>query len=79
MGKFNPACFDFSKPHELPDWKLRWKRNHAASELEQKSGRTQVSSLIYAMGADADVIYRSFVFDADKEEDENDHDCFDEV
>ena len=76
MGKFNPpACFDFSKPQEWPVWKLRWERYHAASELERKPGRTQVSSLIYAMGADAEVIFRSFVFDADKGEDENNHDC----
>ena len=76
MGKFNPpACFDFSKPQEWPDWKSRWERYHAASELERKPGRTQVSSLIYAMGADAEVIFRSFVFDAAKGEDENDHDC----
>ena len=76
MGKFNPpACFDFSKPQEWPDWKSRWERYHAASELERKPGRTQVSSLIYAMGADAKVIFRSFVFDADKGEDENNHDC----
>ena len=74
MGKFNPpTCFDFAKPQEWPDWKKRWERYRAASELEGKSGRTQVSSLIYAMGADAETIFESFNFDEEGED--GDHDA----
>ena len=61
MGKFNPPeSFDFSKPQLWTDWRKRWVRYHTATELSNKSQAVQVSSLIYAMGQKAEVIYKTF-------------------
>ena len=64
MAKFSPPeKFDFTKPQNWPDWRKRWVRFHAATKLGKEDGAVQVSSLIYAMGQDAETIYESFTFD----------------
>jgi hypothetical protein len=43
-------------------WLQRFDRFRSASGLEDKSGVTQVNSLIYSMGPEADDIFAVFLF-----------------
>lgn len=71
MAKFNPpANFSFDKPTEWPDWKQRFERYRIATKLNKDDGTVQVSCLIYAMGAEAENIFKSFTFAEDKEKDD---------
>ncbi|XP_063063818.1 uncharacterized protein K02A2.6-like [Engraulis encrasicolus] len=75
MAKFNPPInFSFDKPAEWPDWKQRFVRYRTATKLADEDGAVQVSSLIYAMGSQAENVFRSFTF-VGEGEDENDFDC----
>lgn len=66
MAKFNPpANFPFDKPTEWPDWKQRFERYRLATKLNKDDGEVQVSCLIYAMGNEAENIYKSFTFTDD--------------
>jgi hypothetical protein len=49
-----------SKPEKGHTWIQRFDRFRSASGLEGKSGVTQVNSLIYSMGPEADDIFASF-------------------
>ena len=72
MAKFHPPeAFDFTKPQNWPEWRQRWKRFHSATKMSAEPGEVQVSSLIYAMGQEAETIYSSFVFQ--EEAHANDH------
>ena len=72
MAKFHPPeAFDFTKPQNWPEWKQRWKRFHSATKMSTEPGEVQVSSLIYAMGQEAETIYSSFVFERDQANDHN--------
>ena len=63
MAKFNPpANFPFDKPTEWSDWKQRFERYRLATKLNKDEGEVQVSCLIYAMGNEAENIYKSFTF-----------------
>ena len=63
MAKFNPpTSFAFDKPTEWPDWKQRFERYRITAKLNKDGGPVQVSSLIYAMGNEAENIYKSFTF-----------------
>jgi hypothetical protein len=63
MPKFNPPeSFPFDKPSEWPEWKARFSRYRIASKLTSEDGLVQVSSLIYAMGSEAEHIYKTFKF-----------------
>ena len=55
-----PEPFTFSRPEEWVRWIRRFERFRVASGLTQKDGEVQVSTLIYAMGDQADDILRSF-------------------
>jgi hypothetical protein len=55
-----PEPFNFSKPETWHKWIQRFDRFRYASGLEDKSGVTQVNSLIYSMGPEADDIFASF-------------------
>jgi hypothetical protein len=55
-----PEPFNFSKPQTWHKWIQRFDRFRSASGLEDKSGVTQVNSLIYSMGPEADDIFASF-------------------
>lgn len=73
MAKFNPpANFSFDKPAEWPNWKQRFVRFKTPTKLSNEDGVVQVSSLIYAMGSEAENVFRSFTFG--ENEDENDFD-----
>ena len=63
MPKFNPPpSFNFSNPSEWPDWKQMFERYRIATKLHKDEG-IQVNSLIYAMGKEAEHIFKSLVFD----------------
>jgi hypothetical protein len=55
-----PESFNFSKPETWHKWIQRFDRFLSPSGLEDKSGVTQVNSLINSMGAEADDIFASF-------------------
>ena len=52
-----PEPFNFSKPETWHKWIQRFDRFRSASGLEDKSGVTQVNSLIYSMGPEANDIF----------------------
>ena len=55
-----PQSFDFSTPSEWTGWRNRWKRFRFANKVNKETQETQVSSLIYAMGPEAEHILASF-------------------
>ena len=55
-----PEPFNFSKLETWHKWIQRFDRFRSASVLEDKGGVTQVNSLIYSMGPEADDIFASF-------------------
>ena len=70
MASFNvapPEKFSF-KPEECPKWIRRFERFRAASELNKKPEDTQISTLIYSMGDEADDILSSFTMSDDDRE-----------
>lgn len=71
MAKFNPPTnFPFDKPTEWPDWKQRFERYRIATKLHKDEGQVQVSCLIYAMGNEAENIYKSLTFATDESRDD---------
>ena len=54
-----PKRFDFSQPNEWPRWVRRFERFRQASGLAEKAKESQVSTLVYAMGDEADDIFSS--------------------
>ena len=54
-----PEKFDFSRQEEWPKWSRRFKRFRQASGLA-KEEESQINTLIYAMGDQADDILNSF-------------------
>ena len=55
-----PEPFTFSRPEEWPKWIKRFERFCLASDLHKKDGVSQVNTLIYTMGSEADDILYSF-------------------
>ena len=55
-----PEQFNFTKPEEWPKWARRFERFRKASGLAEKDEETQVNTLVYSMGDEADDIPRSF-------------------
>ena len=55
-----PERFDTKSPSTWPRWKKRFERYRIASSLNKKSGEMQLSTLIYAMGPEAEDILASF-------------------
>lgn len=69
MPKFNPPeNFNFNNPSEWPDWKQRFSRYRTATKLDKDDATVQISSLVYAMGREAEHILNSFVFDNENDE-----------
>ena len=61
MPKFNPPdCFLLDKPADWPEWKQRFLRFRTVTKLDRETPAVQVSSLVYAMGREAEKIYGSF-------------------
>uniref|UniRef100_A0A3B4U8Y0 ribonuclease H n=1 Tax=Seriola dumerili TaxID=41447 RepID=A0A3B4U8Y0_SERDU len=66
MPQFTPPSeFKFDCPAEWPEWKQRFSRFRLATKLNKDDEEIQVSSLIYAMGSEAEKIFSSFVFTAE--------------
>lgn len=66
MAKFHPPeSFPFDRPNEWADWKQRFQRFRIATKLNKEDGEVQVSSLIYAMGPEAENIFKSLTISAD--------------
>ena len=64
MPKFNPPePMSFDAPAKWPEWKERFARFRIATKLHKDEGEIQVASLIYAMGRQAENIFKSFTFD----------------
>ena len=55
-----PEGFTVSKPEGWPSWTRRFERFREASDLNEKSEQKQVSSLIFAMGDEAEDTLDSF-------------------
>ena len=55
-----PELFNFSSPAEWPKWRRRFERFRKAWGLDASVEETQVSTLIYTMGDEADDILRLF-------------------
>lgn len=55
-----PDSFDFTNPQRWPDWLKRFQRFRTATKLDKEGGDVQVSTLIYAMGPEAEVILDRF-------------------
>ena len=67
-----PEPFDTKSPSTWPHWKKRFERYRIASSLNEKSGETQVSTLIYAMGPEAEDILAGFGLSDDESKDYDD-------
>jgi len=55
-----PETFNFARPEEWPKLIRRFERFRQASDLSSKPEESQVNTLIYSMGDQADDILRSF-------------------
>ena len=55
-----PEAFNFAKPEQWDKWIRRFEHFRSASGLATKEGSVQVSTLLYAMGSDADDVMLSF-------------------
>ena len=65
MAKFAPPeNFDFQKPEGWGEWKTRFLRYRLATELNKKDEEVQVASLLYAMGREAEVVFKQLDFQA---------------
>ena len=62
-----PEKFSF-KPEEWPKWIRRFERFRVVSELNKKPENTQISTLLYSMGDEADDILSSFTMSDDDRE-----------
>lgn len=54
--------FAFDRPNEWADCKQRFQRFRMATKLSKEDREVQVSLLIYAMGSEAENIFKSFTF-----------------
>ena len=57
-----PQKFDFTATWNWQTWRQRFQRFRIASKLSEESAETQVSTLIYCMGIEAEPIYKSLSF-----------------
>ena len=55
-----PEKFNFAHPDSWPQWIKRFERYRVASGLSDRDGPVPVSTLIYAMGEEAEEIFSSF-------------------
>ena len=63
MSKLNPpAEFDFTKPSGWMAWRERFMRFRSATQLSKKDGQTQIDTLVYTMGPEAENVFKTFSF-----------------
>ncbi|XP_069118818.1 uncharacterized protein [Argopecten irradians] len=73
MAKFQaPEKFDFSRPSGWQDWSTRFARYRTATKLHKDEDAVQISALIYAMGSQAEHVFKTLVFDVAGDEDKYD-------
>ena len=53
----------FDAPAKSPEWKERFAKFRIAIKLHKDERKIEVASLIYAMGRQAENIFKSFTFD----------------
>ena len=69
MAKFNPPdSFNFTKPGQWNEWLTRFERYRIATKLFNENQKVQVASLIYAMGPEAENIFKTFDFETEGDE-----------
>ena len=57
MAKLTPPeALDFTQPQKWTEWARRFQRYRTASKLDKEDGEVQVSTFIYAMGPEAEII-----------------------
>ncbi|KAL3255534.1 hypothetical protein MRX96_017438 [Rhipicephalus microplus] len=62
-----PGKLDFRRPEEWKRWSTRWESYRVISGLKKRDDETQVNTLIYAMGREAEYVLASLKFsDAEK-------------
>ena len=54
-----PEKFTFEKPEQWLQWALRFNRFRTVTKLDKEDETLQVDSLLYIMGEEAEVIFRS--------------------
>ena len=60
MAKFQPPeSFCFEKPAEWPAWKKRFSHYRTATKVDKEDGLVQVSTLVYALGKEAENLLSS--------------------
>ncbi len=64
-----PEAFSFNTPTEWTKWIRRFERFRSASGLSDRTAITQVNTLIYTMGPEADDIFHSFTLSEDEKGD----------
>ena len=70
MPKFKPPDpFDFANPSKWLEWRRRFVRYTSAAKLDRERVEVQVSTLVYAMGPDAENVYDSSRFAENEDED----------
>ena len=80
MPKFNPPePLDFNRPEEWPMWKQRFERFRLCTKLNAETEAIQVSSLIYAMGSEAERIFSTFTFPEREEGQPDPRENYDDV
>lgn len=71
MAKFNPPeKLDFTRPEQWPEWRQRFQRYRVATKLNMEDGDVQVSTLLYALGTEAEQVFNTFVFSDDEDVDD---------
>lgn len=69
MAKFQPPeSFCFERPAEWTEWKKQFARYRMATKLDKEEGPVQVSTLVYALGKEAESILSSFTYNGDEVE-----------
>lgn len=63
MAKFSPPdSFDFTHPEQWPEWRQRFQRYRLATKLNLEDGAVQVSTLLYALGKEAEQVFNTLLF-----------------
>ena len=65
MAKFHPPeNFDFMRLAGWPEWREHFDRYRKASKLHKEDEDVQVSTLIYALGKEADKVFKTLTFNS---------------
>lgn len=62
-----PEPFAFANPNDWPTWKKRFLRYHTASGLSDRPEASQVDTLVYLMGTQAEEVFNTFKLSDDEQ------------